>query len=290
MREVLEENYGGEYHTANGNPRVSIQKKAPIMRQNSAYMLVYIRQTRVDKILCPVSDDDAPLHLQQKFKEEIELKEARRREQKEAHLYMLVKAITNDTFREYGGTDMCAFDADRETDSSAPYTFRLQRAMSMKAFIEHAAQEMGKDPKLLRPWLMVNRQNRTIRPDQPIMDLSPTIEDVFSKSTAARDSCLRLWIEEAEAVDDDGEPLWQSYASPASTVLVKNDTILLLLKHFDVESQKLQGVGHVYIGKDKKVEELVPLIQKKMGWVGNAEDKLLLWEVITTKISCKTGH
>jgi len=280
MREVLEENYGGEYHTANGNPRAPTQKKAPIIRQNSAYMLVYIRQTKVEKILCPVTDDDAPLHLQQRFKEEIELKEARRREQKEAHLFMLVKAITNDTFREYSGTDMCAFDSDRELDPSAPYTFRLQRSMTMKEFIEHAAQEMGKDPKLLRPWLMVNRQNRTIRPDQPIMDLTPTIEDVFSKSTAARDSCLRLWIEEAESVDDNGEPVWQSYASPANAVQVKNDTILLLLKYFDVEGQTLRGMGHVYIGKDKRVEEIVPLIQKKMGWEGNDEQKLLLWEEI----------
>lgn len=62
-REVLEENFGGEYHTFSGHPRAPLQKKAPIIRQNSAYMLVYIRQTRLDKILHPVIRDDIPIHL-----------------------------------------------------------------------------------------------------------------------------------------------------------------------------------------------------------------------------------
>lgn len=62
-REVLEENYGGEYRASNGYLRAPLQKKAPIMRQNSAYMLVYIRQTRLDKVLCPVTKEDTPAHL-----------------------------------------------------------------------------------------------------------------------------------------------------------------------------------------------------------------------------------
>lgn len=67
MREVLEENFGGEYQTSNGYPRAPVQKKAPIMRQNSAYMLVYIRQSRIDDILCPVTKDHIPLHLSKYF-------------------------------------------------------------------------------------------------------------------------------------------------------------------------------------------------------------------------------
>jgi ubiquitin carboxyl-terminal hydrolase 7 len=63
MREVLEENFGGEYRAPNGYPRAPLQKKAPIMRQNSAYMLVYIRESRLDKILCPVTKDNIPQHL-----------------------------------------------------------------------------------------------------------------------------------------------------------------------------------------------------------------------------------
>ena len=66
-REVLEENFGGEYRTLSGSPRAPLQKKAPIMRQNSAYMLVYIRKCKVDKILCPVTREEIPQHLREYF-------------------------------------------------------------------------------------------------------------------------------------------------------------------------------------------------------------------------------
>lgn len=208
-------------------------------------------------------------------------KEARRREQKEAHLYMHIKAITPETFRSYGGTDMCVFDTESATDPAAPLNHRVRRSMTVDEYIKFLAAEIGKDPAKLRLWLMVNRQNKTIRPDQPIMDLTPTIEEIFSRSAASRDAYLRVWVEEAEEFDDEGHPVWPSYSGQPNGVLVKNDTIVFLLKHFDLDTQTLRGVGHVYIGKDKKVEDLVPMITKKMGWpdAAGAEDKLMLWEV-----------
>ena len=194
---------------------------------------------------------------------------------------MHIKAITSDTFRNYGGTDMCVFDSDSTADSAAPLHHRVLRSMTVEEYIKFLAEEINKDPKKLRLWLMVNRQNKTIRPDQPIMDLTPTIEEVFTRSVASRDVYLRVWVEEAEELDDEGNAVWPSYSGQPNGVLVRNDTILFLLKHFDLEQQTLRGVGHVYIGKDKKVEDLVPLIAKKMGWgdIAGAEDKLLLWEV-----------
>lgn len=66
MREVLEDNYGGEFLPMNGH--LLSHKTTPVMRQNSAYMLVYIRQTRVDEVLLPVTEEDTPAHLR-KFTE-----------------------------------------------------------------------------------------------------------------------------------------------------------------------------------------------------------------------------
>jgi ubiquitin carboxyl-terminal hydrolase 7 len=62
MREVLEDNYGGEYLPPSGQG-YAVQKTTPLIRHNSAYMLVYIRQTRADQILLPVTNDDTPPHL-----------------------------------------------------------------------------------------------------------------------------------------------------------------------------------------------------------------------------------
>lgn len=209
------------------------------------------------------------------------MKEARKRERDEAHLYMQVKVITDDTFRNYGGTDLCAFDANPEVDASAPKTYRVRRAMSVEEFIGVVASDLGQDPRRVRLWLMVNRQNKTIRPDQPIMDLRPTIEDVYTRSAAHRDTSLRVWAEVAEEVNAEGEAIWPSYQSQPNGVIVKNDLILLLLKYFDLETQTLRGVGHVYIGKERKVEELIPMIFEKMGWTDkpSTDEKLLLWEV-----------
>ncbi|KAL6910991.1 putative ubiquitin hydrolase [Trichoderma evansii] len=281
-REVLEENYGGEYRASNGYLRAPLQKKAPIMRQNSAYMLVYIRQTRLDKVLCPVTKEDTPAHLQMKFEEENAMREARRREQKEAHLFMMAKVITNDTFAKYGGTDLCVFDPISETDPASPKLYRIRRAMPMHEFVAQVAADMGQDPARVRLWLMVNRQNKTIRPDQPIMDLRPTVEEIFSRSAAHRDTSLRVWAEVASDTNENGEPVWASYQSQPNGVVVKNDTILLLLKNFDIEKQTLEGVGHIYISKERRVDELVPMILQKMGWGEKlpSDEKLLMWEEI----------
>jgi ubiquitin carboxyl-terminal hydrolase 7 len=62
-REVLEENFGGPFKLPNGQTRPLGNKKGPLMRPNSAYMLVYIRKSRLDKVLCPVTAEDTPEHL-----------------------------------------------------------------------------------------------------------------------------------------------------------------------------------------------------------------------------------
>lgn len=64
-RETLEDNFGGEYRQPANGLRSPLQRKAPIMRPNSAYMLVYIRQSRVDEVLCPVTEEDIPRHLRE---------------------------------------------------------------------------------------------------------------------------------------------------------------------------------------------------------------------------------
>jgi ubiquitin carboxyl-terminal hydrolase 7 len=115
---------------------------------------------------------------------------------------------------------------------------------------------------------MVNRQNKTIRPDQPITEPKMTIEEVYMKLSGTKLQELRLWAEVAEDVDSKGDPIWPGLVSQyaGTPPSPKGDTILLLLKWFDIEHQILRGAGHLYVSKERKVEELVPHILKKMGW------------------------
>lgn len=194
---------------------------------------------------------------------------------------MMAKVVTDQTFRNYGGADLCVFESNPELDPAAPKQYRVRRNMTMEDFAKQVAADMGQDPRRLRLWLMVNRQNKTIRPDQPIMDLRPTVEESWARSSSQRDTSLRVWVEIAEEVNSEGEAVWPSYQGQLNGAGVKNESIMLLLKHFDAENQTLNGVGHVYVNKDKKVEEVVPSILKKMGWGEKlpADQKLLLWEV-----------
>lgn len=130
---------------------------------------------------------------------------------------------------------------------------------------------------------MVHRQNKTIRPDRPIMDLPPTVGETLSHNTARGDPSLRVWAEVAEEVDAEGNAVWPTYQAQLGGAVENKDLILLFLKRFDAHTQILRGVGHIYISKERKVEELVPLIMKKMGWGETLppNEKILLWEVRT---------
>jgi ubiquitin carboxyl-terminal hydrolase 7 len=151
----------------------------------------------------------------------------------------------------------------------------------MQDLVDQIAGDIEQDPKRVRLWIMVNRQNKTIRPDQPVMDLRPTIEETYNRAAAHRDQALRVWVEVAEEVNAEGAAVWPTYGPGlANGVVVKNDLILLFLKWFDAEAQALKGVGHVYISKEKKVEELIPTIMKKMSWDKlPSDERIQLWEV-----------
>ena len=158
----------------------------------------------------------------------------------------------------------------------------------MQELLDEIAADIGQDPKRVRLWLMVNRQNKTIRPDQPVMDLRPTVEEAYTRAAAHRDQALRVWVEVAEEVNAEGAAVWPTYPGLPNGVVVKNDLILLFLKWFDAEAQALRGLGHVYISKEKKVEDLIPVILKKMGWDKlSGDERIQLWEVKQTFATCR---
>lgn len=265
MREVLEDNFGGEYIQPNGVPHRAKGGK-PIMRQNSAYMLVYIRESRLDSVLLPVTQADTPEHLQKKLDQEAALREQRRKEREEQHLYLGVRVITDDTFQQHGGTDLTVFDYLWSEDPAAARDYRLLRKSSVKELAETVGEDIGVDPRRIRFWCMVNRQNKTIRPDTPIVDFTLSIEEAHQRLAGSKGQDLRIWAEVAEEVDADGNAIWPATPGAPNGTAPKTDLIVLFLKQFDVDRQLLRGIGHIYISREKKVEDLVPAILKKMNW------------------------
>jgi ubiquitin carboxyl-terminal hydrolase 7 len=177
------------------------------------------------------------------------------------------RVVTEETYRAHSGTDLATFD-DPDKDPAAARTYRLRRASTVQDLTTRVAEDIGQDPRQIRFWCMVNRQNKTIRPDQPITDPRMTIEDVYMKLAGTKLQELRLWVEVLEEADSTNDQIWSAPASPQSGAgsPPKSENILLFLKWFDIEHQMLRGAGHLYMGKERKVEDLVPLILKKMGW------------------------
>ena len=136
----------------------------------------------------------------------------------------------------------------------------MLRSSTLADFTKKLAESQQVSPEQLRLWVMVNRQNKTTRPDQPIPELELTLEEAYTKY-GSRDKTLRLWVENASQFED-GKPVWPDTQLQNGA----NQPLLVFLKHFDAESQSLKGVGHIYIKKHSKVAEMVPMVLELMGW------------------------
>lgn len=102
-KDVYEENFGGEV------PHLRPGMK-PTKRYINAYMLVYIRESKMDEILAPVTEEDIPEHLGRRILEEKAQAEKERKEREEQHLYMAVRTLRDVDIAAHRGFDLCNYD------------------------------------------------------------------------------------------------------------------------------------------------------------------------------------
>ncbi|KAL8997736.1 MAG: hypothetical protein Q9169_003065 [Polycauliona sp. 2 TL-2023] len=270
LRETLEENFGGDYaNMVNGQVGVRnpYTRTLSTKRSMSAYMLVYIRKSREKDILLDVAEQETPTHLAKQLNEERAALEKKRKDREEQHLYLPISVVTEDAFKAFQGFDLTNWDSDPNA-LAAPQTYRVLRASTVGDFARTVAESLRIPAEQIRLWVMVNRQNKTVRPDQPLSDMDMTISQAHSLHST-RDKPFRLWVETATSLVD-GRPPWPN-VNPAPGTF---PPVLILLKYFDVEEQTLHGAGHIYMKKTSKVAELVPAIQQLMGWSPTKESTL----------------
>ncbi|KAF7338349.1 Ubiquitin carboxyl-terminal hydrolase 21 [Mycena venus] len=236
-KEVLEENYGGEA-AFNGLPPTAQRNQVRAMKRfTNAYMLVYIRESAIDEVLAPFTDEDTPPHLKRRLDEERLQLEAKKREREEQHLFLTAKVITDETFSRHEGFDLATFDEKNWPPSDLP-SFRVLKQETYSTFKSRVAQHFSYPENQIRLWVLVNRQNKTVRPDTPIPENEPTLTvEVIRNNMAARQNDLRLYL---DIIPDPSKP------DPPP------QSIMIFLKHFDTSKQTLLGAGKVYMLRTSK--------------------------------------
>lgn len=261
-KEVLEDNYGGEL--LNGVAAHQRTQARHMKKFTNAYMLVYVRETALDSVLAPFVEGDTPAHLKARLDAEREQQEAKRREKDEQHLYLTAKVITDDIFSRHQGFDLASFD-DKNLPATELPTFRVLKNENFITFKQRIAAWFKVPEREFRLWVLVNRQNKTIRPDTPIheSDNAQTM-DYIRNNMAARTADLRLYLD----YNPDIAKFNTLHADP------NNAPIMIFLKWFDCSRQTLTGQGKVFVNRNSKVSELLPYIQEKMGWPSSTPIKL----------------
>jgi len=223
-------------------------------------MLVYVRDTSAPEVLKPFTIEDTPAHLRERLEEERLQLEARKREREEQHLYLTVKLITEDTFKGHQGFDLATFE-ERNLPASELPSFRVLKSDLYLNFKARLAQQYNLSEDQMRLWVLVNRQNKTVRPDTVIPETDPnlTLETVRDRM-ASRQNDLRLYL---EVLSPDVN--YNDTASPP---------LMIFLKYFDVTRQTLTGQGRVYVQRSMKVSELVPTINQLMRWPPTVQVRL----------------
>uniref|UniRef100_A0A0D6QRD3 ubiquitinyl hydrolase 1 n=1 Tax=Araucaria cunninghamii TaxID=56994 RepID=A0A0D6QRD3_ARACU len=253
MKRALEEQYGGEEELPQTNPGFN-NTPFKFTKYSNAYMLVYIRESDKDKIICNVDKKDIAEHLRIRLKKEQEEKEQKRKEKAEAHLYTIIKVARDEDLAEQIGKDIFFDLVDHEKVRS----FRIQKQTQFSVFKEEVAKEFGVAVQFMRFWLWAKRQNHTYRPNRPLspQEESQLVCHLREASNKANNAELKLFLEINICPDLQSLPL------PEKT----SADILLFFKLYDPEKEELRYVGRSFVKALGKPTDILNKLNEMAGY------------------------
>ncbi|OJD27953.1 hypothetical protein ACJ73_00643 [Blastomyces percursus] len=232
LTNVMEDNFGGEGKATN------------------AYMLIYVRKSRVNDILADVTAADVPAYVGNGLVEEREMAARLKKEKEEERFYLHTVLASASQFRLHSGFDITSPNVDNGNTT----TLRVRKETSVNDFTKAVAQKLVVDPGRCTLWICINRQNGTRRPHEPLLRANITIAQACLDANFTG-SNAHIWVEVSRAAA--GVP------APLPHVTNGGETILIFIKNFDVINQTLRGVTSLYVLKDSTIR---PHIVTVMGW------------------------
>ncbi|KAK9075087.1 hypothetical protein SSX86_003406 [Deinandra increscens subsp. villosa] len=261
MKRAMDEQYGGEEELPQANPGFN-NSPFKFTKYSNAYMLVYIRESDKDKIICNVDEKDVAEHLRIRLKKEQEEKEQKRKEKAEAHLYTIIKVARDENLHEQIGKNIF-FDL---VDHDRVRSFRIQKQISFALFKEEVAKELGIPVQCQRFWLWAKRQNHTYRPNRPLTPLeeAQSVGHLREVSNKANNAELKLFLE--VELGQNAQPV----PPPAKT----KEEILLFFKLYDPLKEELRYVGRLFVKGTGKPTEILTKLNELAGFAPNEEIEL----------------
>ncbi|KAG0168450.1 hypothetical protein DFQ28_003237 [Apophysomyces sp. BC1034] len=270
MKEVLDENYGDE--------QMPMRPAMRYKRFTNAYMLVYIRESMINDVLPDVTKEDIPRHLIERIEEERQLREKRLKEREEQHLYMNITLISDKSFQANEGFDVVQFDEKNLANQAFVDIVRIPKNQTFGEFKNKLSESIDAPASHFRLWVMVNRQNRTVRPDTPIYDgeENSTMDDLRAKCQNTQPN-FRLYMETPVYFDAKGNP---TFPTPPQSNTTPH--MLVFVKLFEPELQKIRGVGKIYVIRSNPVRSIEEELNEMFQYAPGTE--LLLYEEIQPKM------
>ncbi|KAG6677675.1 hypothetical protein I3843_14G037900 [Carya illinoinensis] len=271
VKRALEEQYGGEEELPPTNPGFN-NSPFKFTKYSNAYMLVYIRESDKDKIICNVDEKDIAEHLRIRLKKEQEEKEQKRKEKAEAHLYTIIKVARNEDLLEQIGRDIY-FDL---VDHEKVHSFRIQKQMPFNVFKEEVAKEFGIPVQFQRFWFWAKRQNHTYRPNRPLtpQEEVQSVGQLREVSNKANNAELKLFLE--VELGQDLKPV----PPPEKT----KEDILLFFKLYEPLKEMLQYVGRLFVKGSGKPVEILAKLNEMAGFSPDEEIEIYEVSLITLEI------
>ncbi|KAI9153875.1 hypothetical protein LWI28_017843 [Acer negundo] len=265
MKRALEEQYGGEEELPQTNPGFN-NTPFKFTKYSNAYMLVYIRESDKDKIICNVDEKDIAEHLRIRLKKEQEEKEYKRRYKAQAHLYTIIKVARDEDLAEQIGRDIY-FDL---VDHDKVRSFRIQKQTPFIAFKEEVAKEFGIPVQFQRFWIWAKRQNHTYRPNRPLLpqEEAQTVGQLREVSNKTHNAELKLFLE--VEIGPDLRPIPPPDKS--------KEDILLFFKLYDPEKAELRYVGRLFLKSSSKPIEIIGKLNQMAGF--DPDEEIELYEEI----------
>ncbi|KAI5394667.1 ubiquitin C-terminal hydrolase 12 [Lathyrus oleraceus] len=271
---ALEEQYGGEEELPHTNPGFN-NSPFKFTKYSNAYMLVYVRESDKDKIICNVDEKDIAKHLRIRLKKEQEEKEKKKKEKAEAHLYTIVKIARDDDLHEQIGKDMF-FDL---VDHDKVRSFRVQKQTPFVIFKEEVAKEFGIPVEHQRFWLWAKRQNHTYRPSRPVtfQEETQSVGQLREASNKANNAELKLFLEIEKGQD----------LRPIPPPEKLKEELLLFFKLYEPSTEKLRYVGRLFVMGSRKPADILTKLNEMAGFAPDQEIDLFEEIKFDPKIMCE---